>query len=192
MDASCESGSADCCPLSFSLTISLPLVKPIQVRGKTIAEAEIAVKDAYCSDAQPILSEDARILVTMMRKRNYKAPVGADGSGSTVTQSVDQKLMELELQLRQEQRRLGAQHPVIQALKKQIEFWRGYKSESSTDADSLVADRAKADRVASSESPSAAQNRLTNKLTTAGQTIPETHFRLAIHSLPRWTAGRPT
>jgi protein involved in polysaccharide export with SLBB domain len=58
-------------------TISLPQVPPIKVEGLTVAEAEIAVRRAYTEGPKKILedSEDAQIIVTLMRPRTYQVIV---------------------------------------------------------------------------------------------------------------------
>jgi protein involved in polysaccharide export with SLBB domain len=53
-------------------TLSLPLVKPIPVRGLTIQQAETLIQRAYRGGPEPILKEDGRIIVTLMKERTYR------------------------------------------------------------------------------------------------------------------------
>ena len=59
-------------PIREDGTLSLPLVKPIPVRGLTIQQAEALIQRAYRGGAEPILKEDGRIIVTLMRERTYR------------------------------------------------------------------------------------------------------------------------
>ena len=59
-------------PVREDGTLSLPLVKPIPVRGLTIQQAEALIQRAYRGGPEPILKEDGRIIVTLMRERTYR------------------------------------------------------------------------------------------------------------------------
>lgn len=59
-------------PVREDGTISLPLVKPIPLRGLTIQQAESLITRAYRGGDQPILKEDSRIIVTLLRERTYR------------------------------------------------------------------------------------------------------------------------
>ena len=59
-------------PVREDGTLSLPLVKPIPVRGLTIQQAEALIQRAYRGGPEPILREDGRIIVTLMRERTYR------------------------------------------------------------------------------------------------------------------------
>lgn len=59
-------------PVREDGTMSLPLVKPIPVRGLTIQQAEALIQRAYRGGPEPILREDGRIIVTLMRERTYR------------------------------------------------------------------------------------------------------------------------
>ncbi|MEM7785657.1 MAG: polysaccharide biosynthesis/export family protein, partial [Planctomycetota bacterium] len=59
-------------PVREDGTLSLPLVKPIPVRGLTIQQAEQLIQRAYRSGPEPILNEEGRIIVTLMRERTYR------------------------------------------------------------------------------------------------------------------------
>ena len=59
-------------PVRQDGTISLPLVKPIPVRGLTIEQAEALVQRTYRDGAEPILPENGRIIVTILRERTYR------------------------------------------------------------------------------------------------------------------------
>ena len=52
--------------------ISLPRIKNIDVRGKTIAEVEELVKRAYFEGEKPILKKGARVIVTLTQERRFK------------------------------------------------------------------------------------------------------------------------
>ena len=54
-------------------TISLPLIKPISMKGFTIQQAEELVKQAYYGNQ--ILNKNSRIIVTLMRKRTVSITV---------------------------------------------------------------------------------------------------------------------
>lgn len=56
-------------------TLSLPLIKPIQVQGLRIEQAEQAVKRAYRGGTEPIVAADSRIIVTLARKRTINVTV---------------------------------------------------------------------------------------------------------------------
>jgi protein involved in polysaccharide export with SLBB domain len=59
-------------PVREDGTLSLPLVKPIPVRGLTIQQAETLIQRAYRGGPEPILKEDGRIIVTLMKERTYR------------------------------------------------------------------------------------------------------------------------
>ena len=59
-------------PVREDGTLSLPLVKPIPVRGLTIQQAETLIQRAYRGGDEPILKEDGRIIVTILRERTYR------------------------------------------------------------------------------------------------------------------------
>ncbi|MCA9027783.1 MAG: polysaccharide biosynthesis/export family protein [Planctomycetaceae bacterium] len=56
-------------------TISLPLVPPINVDGKTLAEAENDVRQAYTVDAKLLNDERDRVLISLSRRREYSVLV---------------------------------------------------------------------------------------------------------------------
>ncbi len=59
-------------PVREDGTISLPLVKPIPVRGLNIQQVEQLVSRTYRDGEKPLLTEDARIIVTLIRERTYR------------------------------------------------------------------------------------------------------------------------
>ncbi len=59
-------------PVREDGTLSLPLVKSIPVRGLTIQQAEALIQRAYRGGPEPILKEDGRIIVTLMKERTYR------------------------------------------------------------------------------------------------------------------------
>jgi len=62
-------------PVREDGTVSLPLIKPIPVRGLTIQQAEALIQRAYREGDRPILKEDGRIIVTILRERTYRVYV---------------------------------------------------------------------------------------------------------------------
>lgn len=70
-------------PVREDGTMSLPLVQPIPVRGLTLQQAEALIQRAYRGGPEPILREDGRIIVTLLRERTYRVfVVRQDNSGS--------------------------------------------------------------------------------------------------------------
>jgi protein involved in polysaccharide export with SLBB domain len=59
-------------PVRADGTLSLPLVKPIPVRGLTIQQAEALIQRTYRDGDNPILRDDGRIIVTILRERTYR------------------------------------------------------------------------------------------------------------------------
>lgn len=59
-------------PIRQDGTISLPLIKPLPVRGLTIEQAEALVQRTFRDGAEPILPENGRIIVTILRERTYR------------------------------------------------------------------------------------------------------------------------
>lgn len=59
-------------PVREDGTISLPLIKPLSVRGLNIQQAEQLITRAYRESDNPILKDDGRILVTLMKERTYR------------------------------------------------------------------------------------------------------------------------
>ena len=62
-------------PVRDNGTISLPLIKPLSVRGLTISQAESLVKRTFLEGGEPILIDSNRVLVTLMQKRTYSVTV---------------------------------------------------------------------------------------------------------------------
>ena len=56
-------------------SISLPLVNRIMVKGLTISQAEERIRQRFLDGAEPILTPDNRILVSLMRKRTVSVYV---------------------------------------------------------------------------------------------------------------------
>jgi protein involved in polysaccharide export with SLBB domain len=64
--------------------ITLPLIDPINVRGKTLSEVERIVKDAYVK--ADIIKKDKTVLVTLAKQRTYHVTViRQDGGGVIVS-----------------------------------------------------------------------------------------------------------
>lgn len=59
-------------PVREDGTISLPLIKPLPVRGLNIQQVEQLITRAYREGDKPILKDDSRILVTIMKERTYR------------------------------------------------------------------------------------------------------------------------
>ena len=62
-------------PVREDGTISLPLIEPIDVRGRSIIEAEELVTRAYRDPANPIIGDRSRVIVTHLRKRTVGVTV---------------------------------------------------------------------------------------------------------------------
>lgn len=64
-------------------TISLPLTKPIFVRGLTMVEVERKIRAAYTAGKRPVLKAGHdRILVTLQRPRHYRVLVVREEAGN--------------------------------------------------------------------------------------------------------------
>lgn len=59
-------------PVREDGTISLPLVRPIAVRGLSIQQVEQLITRVYRQGELPILPENNRIIVSLLRKRTYR------------------------------------------------------------------------------------------------------------------------
>jgi protein involved in polysaccharide export with SLBB domain len=59
-------------PVREDGTLSLPLVKPIAVRGLNVQQVEQLITRVYREGDAPILKDDGRIIVTIMRERTYR------------------------------------------------------------------------------------------------------------------------
>ena len=66
-------------PVREDGTISLPLIDPIPVRGLTVAQVEQLVKRRYKEDE---ILVDARVIVTLLRKRTYRVFVIRQDNGA--------------------------------------------------------------------------------------------------------------
>ena len=71
-------------PVRDDGTISLPLVSPIQVEGKTLPEVERAILERY-SQAKILLEQRQRIIVTLMKRRTYQVLVVREDQGLPLT-----------------------------------------------------------------------------------------------------------
>jgi len=65
-------------PVRDDGTISLPLVDPLPVRGLTVSQVEQMVKRKYVEDG---ILVDARVIVTLLRKRTYRVFVVRQDNG---------------------------------------------------------------------------------------------------------------
>jgi protein involved in polysaccharide export with SLBB domain len=71
-------------PVRENGTISLPLIDPIPVRGKTVAEVQEAVRTAYTVTRRILQPGRERILVELQRSRTYHVLVIRQDSGGVV------------------------------------------------------------------------------------------------------------
>lgn len=62
-------------------TISVPYVDPLKVEGKTLIEAEKAIRDAYIVNKQILKPDRDRIIVTLLKPRQYHVLVIREDSG---------------------------------------------------------------------------------------------------------------
>lgn len=62
-------------PVREDGTLALPLISPINVKGKSLAEAEELIKRAYVIEKQILKEGRDRILVSLMRERTYRVIV---------------------------------------------------------------------------------------------------------------------
>lgn len=62
-------------PVREDGTLSLPLIKPLPVRGLNIQQVEQLVAKAYRDGDEPLLTDNARIIITLMRERTYRVYV---------------------------------------------------------------------------------------------------------------------
>lgn len=67
-------------PIREDGTLPLPLVKPVPVEGLTVAEAQERVLEAYTSEKEILIPEEARILLTVVRPRQAKILVVREDS----------------------------------------------------------------------------------------------------------------
>ncbi len=136
--------------------IVLPMIEPIVARGKTLAEVRRAIETAYKdtgsskrgtkkiqegfelppSEGIPILTKDARILVSLVRRRRHTALSDTKNSYEPKTEVVNPngiaaKIASLERQKIDWSQRLGPKHPGIQSLTQQINMLKEFKSRNS-------------------------------------------------------------
>ena len=69
-------------PVRDDGAISLPLVPPIEVAGLTIGQAEQRIREAYIPDF--LANEDAKIIVTVLRQREYRVIVIREEAGGVI------------------------------------------------------------------------------------------------------------
>ncbi len=75
-------------PVRENGTISLPLINPIPVKGRTVADVENMVRNAYTVEKALLKKGRDRIIVTLMKKRTYRVMVVRQESGGTVNQNI--------------------------------------------------------------------------------------------------------
>jgi hypothetical protein len=71
-------------PVRDDGTLALPLVDPIHVEGKSIAEVEGLVRKAYTEPKQILRTDQERIIITLIRERLYHVLVIRQDGGETV------------------------------------------------------------------------------------------------------------
>jgi len=72
-------------PVSEDGTLPLPLIKPLPVKGKTLAEARNAIINAYTVDQKLLQPGKEQILVSILRPRQFRVQVVRQDSAGTVT-----------------------------------------------------------------------------------------------------------
>jgi protein involved in polysaccharide export with SLBB domain len=81
-------------PVRENGTIALPFVSPVKVQGLSVDEAQEAIRKAYTVDKQ-ILKSDQRIIVTLMRRRQYHVLVFRQDAGGSVSVNRQEPLLTL-------------------------------------------------------------------------------------------------
>lgn len=71
-------------PVRDDGTITLPLIEPLPVRGKTLAEVREAIRKAYTVPRQILKPGEERILVELQQRRTYHVLVIRQDSGGLV------------------------------------------------------------------------------------------------------------
>lgn len=69
-------------PIREDGTVPLPLIKPVDVKGLSISEAQDKILSAYTVEKEIIKAEEARVLVTLVRPRTIKIRVVREDSAS--------------------------------------------------------------------------------------------------------------
>ena len=71
-------------PIRDDGTLPLPLINPLQVRGKTLTEVEQMVRNAYVDSQKIIQAGRDQILVTLIRERTTRVVVIREDNGTNV------------------------------------------------------------------------------------------------------------
>jgi protein involved in polysaccharide export with SLBB domain len=71
-------------PVRDDGTLALPLIEPIRVDGRTIAEVEEAIRDAYTHPKKYLKEGEERTIVTLIRERTYHVLVIRQDGADTV------------------------------------------------------------------------------------------------------------
>ena len=74
-------------PIREDGTVTLPFVDPIPVRGLTVQQAEELIKRAYFGGPTPLLRQQARVIVSILRERQYRVFVVRSDLGQIGVQS---------------------------------------------------------------------------------------------------------
>lgn len=70
-------------PVREDGTLSLPLIKPIPVRGLTIQQVEKLIQRAYKEGKTPVIKPEGKIIATLVRERTYNVTVVRRDGAST-------------------------------------------------------------------------------------------------------------
>lgn len=126
--------------------ISLPMVNPISVKGKNLKQVLAAIDKAFKEGDEPILKDDARMFVSLMRKRNgtmqlrqeqkesnrqseslndksqssSKPGNEAYNYGSDKQLELHERILNLELELMEARKTFGSKHPHIVVLQDRL------------------------------------------------------------------------
>jgi hypothetical protein len=70
-------------PVADDGTVSLPLLRPIQVRGMSLAQAQAEIIRVYTEEAKVLKAGRERVIVTLQEPRRYHILVAREDAGST-------------------------------------------------------------------------------------------------------------
>lgn len=76
--------------------ISLPLIAPVRVSGLTVGEAEAKIIRAYTRDKQILLEGNEKIIVTLMKRRNYNVLVIREDVGGNQQSALNRNQVYLD------------------------------------------------------------------------------------------------
>ena len=70
-------------PVREDGSLALPLIKPVEVAGLTVAQATEAIRRAYTVDREILKADDEQIIVTLLRRRMHRILVIREEAGDT-------------------------------------------------------------------------------------------------------------